>query len=460
MTKLERKRQIRRRVSFFILGCLTLVIVIMYVVARNNCKVYYNGTIINGCDCSGLTIEEAKELLEKSDVENINIIFKGNQIESIKTISYKVPEEKLEKIKEQQKKQILFLGKKYNIKFSYDKYKIKTELSNLKQLQKNFMDKNSKFFVVYNEQKSKFESKCQCSYYLNIDDVVNQVIQSLEKGENSVIISNKYYQIPRKVGDEKELNKKISAKIRYELPNGQEFILDAKILHNWIVKKNKTYQYNEDFWNECIEKFVSNELKQLAETVGKERKFIPTGKDEAIIVSGGNYGYQINIESEIAELKENLKMQKDVIREPIYKKVEAATDEDGLGYSYVEIDLSRQKVWVYLNGKKQIETDCVSGCVEKSHETPEGVFSLTYKQKDRILRGEKLPDGQYEYQSHVNFWMPFNGGIGLHDATWRSKFGGDIYVTNGSHGCINLPKDKAEKIYDIIDKNMPIIVYK
>ena len=56
--------------------------------------------------------------------------------------------------------------------------------------------------------------------------------------------------------------------------------------------------------------------------------------------------------------------------------------------------------------------------------------------------------------------MPFNGGIGLHDATWRSKFGGDIYVTNGSHGCINLPKDKAEKIYDIIDKNMPIIVYK
>ena len=98
MTKLERKRQIRRRVSFFILGCLTLVIVIMYVVARNNCKVYYNGTIINGCDCSGLTIEEAKKLLEKSDVENINIIFKDNQIESIKTISYKVPEEKLEKI--------------------------------------------------------------------------------------------------------------------------------------------------------------------------------------------------------------------------------------------------------------------------------------------------------------------------------------------------------------------------
>ena len=352
------------------------------------------------------------------------------------------------------------MGKKYNIEFSYDEDKLRKELSNLKQLQNDFMEENSEFSVVYNEQENKFESECQNSYYLNIDDVLEQVVHHLEEGESNVIISNKYYQIPENKGEEKELNKKISAKVEYELPNGQKFVLDAKILHKWIAKKNKTYQYDEDFWNKCIEKFVSNELKQLAETVGKERKFIPTGKDDAIIVSGGNYGYQIDVESEIAKLKENLKMQKDVSREPIYQKVEASNTENGLGDSYVEIDLSRQKVWVYLNGKKEIETDCVSGCVKKGHATPTGVFFLTYKQKDRILRGKKLPNGRYEYQSHVNYWMPFNGGIGLHDATWRSKFGGDIYVTSGSHGCINLPKDKAEKIYDIIDKNMPIIVYK
>ena len=56
--------------------------------------------------------------------------------------------------------------------------------------------------------------------------------------------------------------------------------------------------------------------------------------------------------------------------------------------------------------------------------------------------------------------MPFNGGIGLHDASWRNSFGGDIYINNGSHGCINLPLEAAEKLYNIINSEMPIIVYK
>ena len=55
--------------------------------------------------------------------------------------------------------------------------------------------------------------------------------------------------------------------------------------------------------------------------------------------------------------------------------------------------------------------------------------------------------------------MPFNGGIGLHDATWRSQFGGNIYVSNGSHGCVNLPYKVAEIIFNNIDGNMPIVCY-
>ena len=131
-----------------------------------------------------------------------------------------------------------------------------------------------------------------------------------------------------------------------------------------------------------------------------------------------------------------------------------------MGESYVEIDLTRQKVWVYVDGNLEIETDCVTGCINNGHETPTGIFTLTYKTKDKILRGEKLPSGEYEYESHVDYWMPFNGGIGLHDASWRDTFGGDIYINNGSHGCINLPIKEAEKLYSIINSDMPIIVYK
>ena len=55
--------------------------------------------------------------------------------------------------------------------------------------------------------------------------------------------------------------------------------------------------------------------------------------------------------------------------------------------------------------------------------------------------------------------MPFYGGYGFHDASWRSKFGGSIYNYSGSHGCINLPKSKAGTLYDLIDKEVPIVIF-
>ena len=63
------------------------------------------------------------------------------------------------------------------------------------------------------------------------------------------------------------------------------------------------------------------------------------------------------------------------------------------------------------------------------------------------------------YESHVKFWMPFNMGEGLHDATWRAKFGGTIYKTSGSHGCVNLPLKKAEEIFGIVEAGWPVFVF-
>ncbi|MEI3138955.1 MAG: L,D-transpeptidase [Lachnospiraceae bacterium] len=59
----------------------------------------------------------------------------------------------------------------------------------------------------------------------------------------------------------------------------------------------------------------------------------------------------------------------------------------------------------------------------------------------------------------MTYWMPFNGGIGLHDANWRSSFGGSIYQTNGSHGCVNLPRSAAKEIYERVYDGIPIICY-
>ena len=105
------------------------------------------------------------------------------------------------------------------------------------------------------------------------------------------------------------------------------------------------------------------------------------------------------------------------------------------------------------------DAPCVTGNESKGHNTPAGIYTLTYKQRDRVLRGAKRADGSYEYESPVSYWMPFNGGIGLHDANWRGSFGGTIYKTNGSHGCVNLPPQKTAALYELVYQGIPVICY-
>ena len=93
--------------------------------------------------------------------------------------------------------------------------------------------------------------------------------------------------------------------------------------------------------------------------------------------------------------------------------------------------------------------------------TPTGTFALNAKRTDEMLIGaDENHDGQPDYKSHVNYWMPFVGNsVGLHDATWRSRFGGTIYAWNGSHGCVNLPYDDAERLYELINVGATVYVH-
>ena len=121
----------------------------------------------------------------------------------------------------------------------------------------------------------------------------------------------------------------------------------------------------------------------------------------------------------------------------------------------MEIDLGSQHVWLYIDGQEVVSTDCVSGLAsDPSRKTPEGTYTLYYKESPSVLKGENN-----EYETKVTYWMPFNGGIGLHDANWRSSFGGNIYQTNGSHGCVNLPPSAAKEIYERVYDGIPIICY-
>lgn len=461
------KRRARRKVTILLLEVLILIILIGYIVIRYKYEnVFCNNTIINGIDCSSMTVKKSKEVIQHQEDDYVlEIIFKDNEVEKISGAEIKLTianlEQELNNIKERQRKSIFLTGGTYNLdNFSYDADKLKKMLSSKKQLKKDYMKEKTKIKYYFNTKSKRFEIKEQDVYYLNLKKVLKEVSKAMEEGKTSISMQNLYV-FPKKDSTLEELNSFINATITYQLPKGEEYELSANTLYTWLAQdKDGNYFKDDDLWNQNLEKFVKDELVALGDTTGIKRKFKPTGKDSTISVKGGNYGYQINAIAEIEKLKEELSNQEKVTREPCYTKNEVSAKNHGLGKSYIEIDLSRQKVWVYVDGNLEVETDCVTGCVKKGHETPTGIYTLTYKEKDRILRGDKLPNGSYSYQSHVDYWMPFNGGIGLHDASWRNTFGGEIYINNGSHGCINLPLEAAEKIYNIINNEMPIVVYK
>lgn len=193
------------------------------------------------------------------------------------------------------------------------------------------------------------------------------------------------------------------------------------------------------------------------DTAGAPRVFrTSSGRDVELT---GPYGWRLNQAVETDALVAMIKTGQSQEREPQYAQAAASRTAPDWGGTYVETDLTGQHVYLYQDGVLVWDAPCVTGNISKGHTTPEGIYSLTYKETDRILRGKKQADGSYEYESHVDYWMPFNGGIGFHDANWRSKFGGTIYQKNGSHGCINLPPKKGKELYGMIYKGIPVLCY-
>jgi hypothetical protein len=156
--------------------------------------------------------------------------------------------------------------------------------------------------------------------------------------------------------------------------------------------------------------------------------------------------------TETTELMEAAEKGEQTVRTPVYFGTAATYGDEDWGDSYVEVDLSAQHLWVYENGQVVEESDFVSGCVNLGRMTPRGTYGITYKERNATLVGEN-------YSSPVKYWMPFNGNVGMHDASWRSSFGGNEYILNGSHGCINLPTSKAAEIFDVVSKGEAVFVY-
>ncbi len=228
--------------------------------------------------------------------------------------------------------------------------------------------------------------------------------------------------------------------------------------YTYFITKRKALPatYGEDFFDK------ENNLKvdkEAAETLMEEffspyntyRNHTFTTHDGRVLqIKGGTYGNQINMAKEKKEFLSFLSSEKVFLdREPEYTREVALKGKDDIGDTYIEVDIGNQKMFYYRDGELYLETDVVTG---KNNATREEVCYVYSKQKNRVLKGPG-------YASPVKYWMPVSGGIGIHDASWRSEYGGDIYIKNGSHGCINTPLEMVEKMYEVMEVGTPCVLY-
>lgn len=287
---------------------------------------------------------------------------------------------------------------------------------------------------------------------LDLDAVKSAVKEALTAEEETVDLAalGCYEEADVKLDDAtlvanlEQMNRWVQSEITYDW-NGSEVVVAGDTIQGWISLEEDTPVLDE----EAIKAFVKEQANEY-DTYGRKYCFTTTLGVE-LNITRKKYGWQTDRESEAAELISLIQNGEVASREPIYSVEAREKGTNDIGSSYVEVDLTNQHLYLYSEGNIVLETDFVSGNMTKSP-TPSGIFGLTYKTRNAVLRGDT-------YETPVSYWMPFYGNYGMHDANWRSRFGGTIYLTGGSHGCVNLPPAKAAQIYEYMETGFPVICY-
>ena len=292
---------------------------------------------------------------------------------------------------------------------------------------------------------------------LDYDKTKTAIIHALNDGSTSIDLEKEgLYQNPEVYADDDALNEKANALNQVLGANVTLEMGDQSVQINPEMTAETFLSLDMDGNYYVDDSKVSSYIVKLADktdTVGRKRTF-HTSLGTTVELEGGDYGWTLDADSTAQELEEALKEKKKGTLEPVYFTTGLCRDKNDIGNTYVEIDLTNQHMWFYKNGSLIVDTPVVTGNPQKNNETPSGgVWSLKGKYRNATLKGEG-------YATPVDYWLPFNGGVGIHDLQKRYYFGGSVYNGAGSHGCINTPLAAVKLIYNGIGDGTPVVVYK
>lgn len=425
---------------------------------------FFPNTQINGVDASGKTAAEVQErIAEGVNGYTLTITERNNQTETIAGTDIKLHAEfdgSLEKMVATQNPFAWLWHMKqeeYTIgtMVAYDDAALESQIRNLSCLdpEKAVEPVNAKISEYVSGQGYSIEPE-QEGTAVEAEKLTQAVTGAIENLQDHLSLEEAdVYKKPTVLKNDASLaeqldkmNKYAKMSVTYQFGDSTE-TLNGDQIHAWLIA-NADGSVSVD--SSKVSEYVSEMAK--AHNTSNKAKTLKTSYGSTIQVSGGTYGWKINQAAETEALAAIIASGESTTREPEYSQKAASHGANDYGDTYVEINLTGQHLFFYKEGKLVVESDFVSGNLAKGWGTPAGSYPLAYKQKNAVLKGEN-------YRTPVNYWMPFNNGIGMHDAKWRSSFGGTIYKTGGSHGCINLPPSVAKTIFDNISAGTPVICY-
>ena len=486
--KEKKKKKSRSKAIAYWISFLLIVMILggIYYAGYKYCETHFMpGSTINGFDCGGLTEEEAeKRFADAAAKYTLDIHFRGGTTEVLTAqdigFAYK-PDGSIGAMIHRQDQQLwpryFFEDYAYTMEVagSYDPNLLASAILALPELQKENMQAPTDAYIMFMDGNETTDGTFEIvpdDPGSTIDPVqlaagAGDAAARYEQEIDAEQIAGAYKEAKLKADDAglvarcKDLNDIGGASITYVLPDKTELKLNSDVMKDWLVRDKKGMLVKDDeAWDEQLWKFMEL-LAYNCNTIGTDREFNSTTRGP-ITVTGGDYGYMVNQIAEHDLLVEDLAAGKKETRKPSYyiSPYNDETENDGIGRSYLEVDLEEQHMWCYIDGKLVMESDCVTGDPTTDHETPTGVFGIMFMKKDATLRGIQQKNGKYEYETKVKYWMPFYADCGFHDAWWRTAFGEEIYKGDGSHGCVNLPSEAAEELFSYCDTKMPVVIYK
>lgn len=432
------------------------------------------GTWINDIYCTGMTYDEAEESLKANDSYVVRLRVKdieGNihilePDEKYYTISFK---ENLNKIIAEEKSHALFQNKyiKYDGVLKIDEDKWPEYLETLSLFSQKDTSRERRLEIAFDQ-----EGIYLVDHYENMLDkeLASSLIKdAIERRLDEIdLFAKGCYFTPDFTDDDKTILFEFEALKNFCYKMNLELLIKGEVyktigfsqLKDWIMLDDSgKYIYEKGgslvLDHKKVRAFVQTLEQELNTYWGKNWNFINHNGD-SIEVNAGNYGRLLlsnKLEAEILHaFEKGLTTSYELEFEFYPEGIQESTYGGSVGTSYVEVDTSEQHVYVYIDENCVFDSPCVTGNVSWDMETPKGVFYIEYKQRNRTLRGPG-------YATPVSYWMHFYNHCGFHDAGWRKSFGEDIYLEDGSHGCVNMPKQKAKELYDLVYKGIPVIVY-